>query len=69
MINYYWIIEDLLDKRPEKYRIVLREDVTNVLQMINYYLCKKCKYKVTMNEVSNGSVNETVINLELEWHV
>ena len=67
MINYFWIIEDILEKKPETYKIVLRSDVVNVLQMINCYLCKKCKYTVVMKEVNKGDDLETIIDLQLNW--
>lgn len=67
MINYFWIIEDILNKKPANYKIVLHQDTISVLQMINKYLMDKCDYTIINQEKINGSETESILHLNIKW--
>ena len=67
MINYFWIIDDILNKRPEKYTIIMHANATNILQMIHVYLKDKCSCEVSIEEYNRCFETDTIINLEMKW--
>lgn len=67
MIKYFWIIEDILSKKPTKYQIIMHEDARGVLQLLSLYLQNKCKYVLTMEYVYKCFEIDEIINLDIVW--
>lgn len=70
MINYFWIIEDILIKRPKNYKIILHSDmpdVVNILQMMSIYFSNKCDYNAYIDEINKFYEKNTIIKLEMKW--
>lgn len=67
MINYYWIIEDILINKPNDYKIIMHNNAINILQMLNLYLKNKCEYKLAIEENNKCFETDTIINVKMMW--
>lgn len=67
MIKYFWIIEDILLTKPNKYTIILHDNFVGVVQLLALYLKNKCKYYLDFERVTNSFDTKTIITLNFEW--
>ena len=67
MLKYFWIIEEILIKKPNTYTIVMHDNAINVVQMISIYLQNKCEYVVNINYVNKCFETDTIITLNMNW--
>ena len=67
MIKYFWIIEDILIKKPRKYKIILHDNVLSIVQMITLYLDNKCTFIMNLEYVNKCFEVDTIISMDIIW--
>ena len=67
MLKYYWIIEDILRKKPTEYTIIMHDNFFSVIQLINLYLKNICEYGMEYTHITSCFDRDTIIKLYIKW--
>lgn len=66
-LEYLWIVNDILLKKPDKYTIKLYRSASDIIHLMKMYLRNKCQYTMDVSKIVTACEMETVVVIKMNW--